>query len=101
MADVVHILDGEAWNSMARVPSVQWRSTAGRRRGTAVARQRVRHAQAAAQASPHAEWIAQAVWRCVHEGVLHTLSAVTLQDLCQEQQAIAREPLDHRYVFHI
>ena len=49
----------------------------------------------------HAQWITQAVWRCVHERLTESLGAITLQDLCDEARAIAGEPLDHRYVFHI
>ena len=49
----------------------------------------------------HAEWIAGAVWRCVHERLAQSLDGVTLQDVCDEVRAIAGEPLDHRYVFHI
>ena len=49
----------------------------------------------------NAQRIAQAVWHCVHERLTESLGAVTLQDLCNEVQATAGEPLDHRYVFHI
>ena len=68
-------------------------------------RGRARSAQAMAaearDAHRHAQWIAQAVWRCVHERLTQSLGAVTLQDLCDEVRTIAGEPLDHRYVFHI
>ncbi|MBI3321121.1 MAG: Rrf2 family transcriptional regulator [Candidatus Omnitrophica bacterium] len=49
----------------------------------------------------HAQRIAQAVWRCVHERLTESLGTVTLQDLCDEVRTEAGEPLDHRYVFHI
>jgi hypothetical protein len=49
----------------------------------------------------YAEWISEAVRRCVHERLTQSLGAVTLQDLCDEARSIAGEPLDHRYVFHI
>lgn len=49
----------------------------------------------------HAQRIAQAVWRCVHERLTESLGAVTLKDLCDEVKTAAGEPLDHRYVFHI
>jgi Rrf2 family protein len=53
------------------------------------------------EVSRHGQWIAEAVWRCVHERLMQSLDAVTLQDLCEEARAISGEPLDHRYVFHI
>lgn len=56
---------------------------------------------AARDGQQHAQWIADAVWRCVHERIIQSLDAVTLQDLCDEVRATAGEPLDHRYVFHI
>ena len=49
----------------------------------------------------HAHRIAQAVWRCVHERLAQSLDTITLQDLCDEVQAMAGESIDHRYVFHI
>ena len=49
----------------------------------------------------HAQRIAQAVWRCVHERLTQSLGAVTLQDLCDEVHHGVSDPLDHRYVFHI
>ena len=48
-----------------------------------------------------AAWITQAVRRCVHERLTESLGGVTLQDLCDEVRAIAGEPLDHRFTFHI
>ena len=80
MADVVGILDGE---NGARN---------GKRRGS------VRRTPANGR---HAQRITQAVWRCVHERITESLGSVTLQDLCDEVQASAVDPLDHRYVFHI
>jgi Rrf2 family protein len=52
-------------------------------------------------AGRHAQRIAEAVWRCVHERLTESLGAVTLQDLCDQVRAEAGEPLEHRYVFHI
>ena len=49
----------------------------------------------------HAQRIASAVFRCVHERLAHSLDQVTLKDLCDEVHELAGEPLDHRYVFHI
>lgn len=51
--------------------------------------------------SRHAQRIAQAVYRCVHERLASSLDEVTLKDLCNEVRELAGEPLDHRYVFHI
>lgn len=53
------------------------------------------------EAQRHAHWITQAVRHCVHERLTESLGRVTLQDLCDEVRAIAGEPLDHRYTFHI
>jgi len=55
----------------------------------------------AKEASRHAQRIAHAVYRCVHERLADSLDQVTLQDLCDEVRQLAGEPLDHRYVFHI
>ncbi|MBI3088140.1 MAG: Rrf2 family transcriptional regulator [Candidatus Omnitrophica bacterium] len=49
----------------------------------------------------HAQRIAQAVFRCVHERLEDSLDHVTLKDLCDEVRELAGEPLEHRYVFHI
>ena len=49
----------------------------------------------------HAERIAHAVFRCVHERLIKSLDQVTLQDLCDEVRSLSGEPLDHRYEFHI
>ena len=51
--------------------------------------------------SRHAQRIAHAVYRCVHERLASSLDEVTLKDLCDEVRELAGEPLDHRYVFHI
>jgi len=51
--------------------------------------------------SRHAQRIAHAVYRCVHERLNSSLDEVTLKDLCNEVRELAGEPLDHRYVFHI
>ena len=49
----------------------------------------------------HAQRIAHAVSRCVHERVAKSLGEVTLRDLCDEVRVLSGESLDHRYVFHI
>ena len=96
LADVVRVLDGEdgTWSSdrdrhnhRRAVPN--GKATATRSRADARGDHR------------HAQRIAQAVWRCVHERLTQSLHAVTLQDLCDEIRTAAGEPLDHRYVFHI
>lgn len=94
MADVVRILDGTngAWNSKRReVPRFGF-SNGRNRRASAVGSK---------EAQRHAQRIAHAVWRCVHERLTQSLGMVTLQDLCDEVRTAAGEPLDHRYVFHI
>ena len=50
---------------------------------------------------PHAQRIAHAVYRCVHERLTKSLEQVSLGDLCEDVRAHAQAPLDHRYVFHI
>ncbi len=88
IGEIVHVLDG---------PSA--RANGGSRNGhrpvppTAVG---VR-----AQAGEHAQRIAHAVFRGVHERLANALDTVTLQDLCDEVREQAGEPLEHRYVFHI
>ena len=52
-------------------------------------------------AQRHAQRIAHAVFRCVHERLARSLDQVTLKDLCDEARELSGEPLDHRYVFHI
>lgn len=49
----------------------------------------------------HARRIAHVVHRLVHERLVRSLDEVTLQDLCDEAQALSNEPLEHRYLFHI
>ena len=49
----------------------------------------------------HAQWIAHAVYRCVHERLAKSLDEVSLKDLCDEVRVLSGESLDHRYVFHI
>ena len=78
MAEVVRVLDG----------------TNGKRPGNG-------HTKKMDDAQRHAAWITQAVRRCVHERLAESLGGVTLQDVCDEVRAIAGEPLDHRYTFHI
>ena len=94
MAEVVAILEGTNGTTNGRRP--------GRDRGTAP-NGRAHNGQKtdAKDAHRHAQRIAQAVWRCVHERLTQSLGAVTLQDLCDEVRTEAGEPLDHRYVFHI
>ena len=83
MAQVVRVLDGGngEWNGK--------RSPGGPPRA------------GAKEAHRHAYQIAHAVRRCVHERITQSLDAVTLKDLCDEVRALAGEPMDHRYVFHI
>lgn len=109
MADVVHILDGNgagngtdrraarraASNGRSdrqRAPTLPHRQRLGRR-GRSRDDRNLNHR--------HAQRIAQAVWRCVHERITASLDAVTLRDLCAEVGTDAGEPLEHRYVFHI
>lgn len=100
MAEVVLVLDGDTggWNGRGREP-LRLPLPNGRSKSKASA------ARAKGPASRddhrHAQRIAHAVWRCVHERLTQSLGAITLQDLCDEVRAIAGEPLDHRYVFHI
>ncbi len=95
MAQVVQILDGG--NGLAKGSS---RKRA--RGGTANGRGDTKSTKLMAHdVHRHAQWIAQAVRRCVHERLIQSLDEVTLQDLCHEVQEIAGEPLDHRFVFHI
>ena len=95
MAEVVRILDGAngAEPGAGGAPPRQTPLNGG-------ARRRIRRAESKGT-HRDAQWIAQAVRRCVHERLIASLSAVTLQDLCDEVRAMAGEPLDHRYVFHI
>ena len=85
MAEIVHVLDGERL------------AANGKRHGT-----NGKRAQASrTDAHRHAQVIADAVWRCVHDRIDESLGAVTLQDLCDTVRTEAGEPLEHRYVFHI
>lgn len=86
MGEVVRVLDGAP---EANGQNAHGANGAGRRK--------------AAPAGParHAEWIAGAVWRCVHERLAQSLDGVTLEDVCDEVRAVAGEPLDHRFTFHI
>lgn len=86
MAEIVRVLDGNGLANGATRPAKNGHGTS-----------RVK----GANGQRHGQWIAQAVHRCVHERLTESLGAVTLQDLCEEVRAIAGEPLDHRYVFHI
>ena len=80
---------GPAAKAIARVEGANGRS------GTKASR------AAGVEAPQRAESIRQAVWRCVHERLVQSLSEVTLRDICDEVGSAAGEPLDHRYVFHI
>ena len=95
MADVVGTLDGTngGWqgNSQHAPAVANGRRHAGGRAKEAHAREAQRHAQR----------IAYAVWQCVHERLVQSLGAVTLQDLCDAVRSEVGEPLGHRYVFHI
>ena len=102
MADVVRALDGEQGNGHgnghARHASGGSRLTPTRGRGRAAA---ARPNGLALSVRRQAQRIAETVWRCVHERLDESLSAVTLRDLCEAVRLDAGEPLDHRYVFHI
>ena len=96
LADVVRVLDGAdgAWsNGKGRNGQKRAAMNGKTPGGRARAESRDTHR--------HAQRIAQAVWRCVHERLTQSLDAVTLQDLCDEIRTEAGEPIDHRYVFHI
>ena len=94
MAQVVRVLDGD---------NGDWNGKKGRggppRPGTKEAHRPACAARGAA--GRHAHQIVHAVRRCVHERITQSLDAVTLKDLCDEVRALAGEPMDHRYVFHI
>ena len=90
MAEVVHILEGV--NSGVNGKNAPHEPRRGLANG------RVRESR---EIHRHAQRIAAAVWRCVHERIVQSLDTVTLQDLCDHVRAEAGEPLDHRYVFHI
>ena len=71
--------------------------------GQAQARGRNGHRRASGpkEIQRYAQHIALAVQHCVHERLAQSLNEVTLQDLCDEVNTAAGEPLEHRYVFHI
>ena len=96
MAEVVRVLDGTngAWNHGGNGKAHRHLATNGRTKGR-LAR------LASTDAHRHTQRITQAVWRCVHERIIQSLDAVTLQDLCDDVRTAAGEPIDHRYVFHI
>jgi Rrf2 family iron-sulfur cluster assembly transcriptional regulator len=97
MADVVGVLDGErGWSGDARNGAGRGARRAWRHGG----RSRLSPSNGK-DAHRHAQRIARAVWRCVHERLAQSLGAITLQDLCDEVRAASGGPLDHRYVFHI
>jgi Rrf2 family protein len=90
MADVVRILDGT--NGVMENGKPKHSSPNGKAGGSR---------GDAKDPHRHAQRIAEAVRRCVHERLAEALGAVTLQDLCDEVRAGAGEPLEHRYEFHI
>lgn len=96
MADVVRVLesgDGAANGGQGRASRRQARLPVHPRGGQARLPVHPKSGQA--------ERITQAVWRCVHERLMESLDAVTLQDLCDEARSQEMDPLEHRYVFHI
>ena len=93
MATVVQILDGDHGIGNGHTRPTTRRPIPNGRNNRLTSRGEAQEA--------HAQRIAQAVWRCVHERLTQSLDAVTLHDLCEEVRAEAGEPLDHRYVFHI
>ena len=99
MAEVVHILDGNNGRGNGRSGSTGKNGAASVRTDNGADTRAGRRTKSAAP--DHAKWIAEAVWRCVHERLTQSLGAVTLQDLCDEVHAIAGKPLDHQDVFHI
>ena len=84
VGEVVRVLDGEA--PLPNGNGTRGHRGAEGRRGRAI---------------PHAQRIAYAVYRCVHERLTKSLDGVTVGDLCEEVRTHAQAPLDHRYVFHI
>ena len=89
VADIVQILDGQA-------VSGDGKTREGVRDGHGTTNKK-----GDGYGGRYAQRIAHAVFRCVHERLVKSLDAVTLKDLCDEVRALAGEPLDHRYVFHI
>ena len=92
MADVVRVLDGAQGG---------WTNGHGQANGHGRRPRAGAKAAHARDTQRHAQRIAVAVWRCVHERLTQSLGGVTLHDLCEEVRAAAGEPLEHRYVFHI
>ncbi|MBI2094353.1 MAG: Rrf2 family transcriptional regulator [Candidatus Omnitrophica bacterium] len=88
MADVVRILEGNSALAEARQN--------GKRPVPSGA-----HSSSAVQIQRHGQRVAQAVWHCVHERLMESLHAVTLQDLWDSLRSQPGEPIEHRYVFHI
>ncbi len=99
MAAIVRILDGAngSGNGKGLPAAPKERVQAGAAQAGRPAARR----QADSHSKPHAQGIAEAVWRGVHERLMQSLDAVTLQDLCDDVRATAGDPLEHRYVFHI
>ena len=101
MAQVVSVLDGSLGGN-GKDPRTARRTLAnGKARGTRKTERAGGSGPEGKETHRHAQRIAQAVWRCVHERLTESLGAVTLKDLCDEVKTAAGEPLDHRYVFHI
>ena len=93
MGAVVRVLDGEhgSWDGKGRNGHGH-RETKNTHRSASTS---------PGTAGKHAQQIAHAVRRCVHERLAQSLDAVTLKDVCDEVRSLAGEPMDHRYVFHI
>ena len=103
MADVVTVLDGDQGGWSEQQEPGNGRRSKAQNGSRARARTKAVRVQLAAAADQHrhAQQIAQAVWRCLHERLTQSLGGITLQDLCDQVRAEAGEPLDHRYLFHI
>lgn len=102
MAEVVAALDGGNGGWGEAEPAEARRSKANGGAARSRARAKVRAGVAAmADQRQHAQQIAQAVWKCLHERLTQSLGAITLQDLCDQVRAEAGDPIDRRYVFHI
>ena len=95
MGELVRILDGFEETRNGRSTDGHARSTPNGKTGGSRLQPSARGTQR------HAQCVAQAVWRCVHERIMQSLDGVTLEDLCDDVKAAAGEPIDHRYVFHI
>ena len=83
VGDIVRVLDGTNGQAQAK------------------GRNGHRRASGPKEMQRYAQHIALAVQHCVHERLAQSLNEVTLQDLCDEVNTAAGEPLEHRYVFHI